>query len=378
MLCPIVKLAKSLIAIPSVSPKDLGCHKIISNRLSSIGFGIQHINIEDTSNLYAVYGNSGKTIAFLGHSDVVPSGNIRDWRFPPFQPIIYKGLLFGRGSADMKGSIAAMIIAVERFISIYRKNSFRFMFIITSDEESKAINGTVKVVEYLISKKEKINYCIVGEPTSMNKVGDTVKNGRRGSLTVNLTIYGIQGHIAYPELANNPIHNVLPFLLSIVSKEWSKKDIFFSKTSVQISQIKSGLEVNNMIPGSLFVQFNFRFGTNITESTIQSEVCKLLHFYKLKYSIKWISSAQPFITNSGTLLSTVSDVVYYFNKFKPSLSTDGGTSDGRFLVKIGAQIIELGPVNKTIHKVNECVSIYDLQLLSKMYFEIIRRLALSS
>jgi len=371
-------LAKDLISIPSISPKEIGCHKIISDRLFSIGFNVTHINVEDTSNLWAVYGSVGKTIVFLGHTDVVPSGNVHDWIFPPFQPIVYKGSLFGRGSADMKGSIAAMIIAVERFISIYPKDSYRLMFIITSDEETKATNGTIKVVEHLISKREKIDYCIVGEPTSINKVGDTIKNGRRGSLTVNLTIYGIQGHIAYPKLADNPIHNVLPFLISIISKEWSKKDLFFSKTSVQISQIKSNLEVSNMIPGSLFIQFNFRFGTNITEDIIKSEFYKLLRFYKLRYSISWTLSAKPFITKPGNLLSTVSDVVYHFNRLKPMLSTDGGTSDGRFLIKTGAQVVELGPVNKTIHKVNEYVKVDDLQLLSQMYFEIIRQLILFS
>ncbi|QTM69388.1 succinyl-diaminopimelate desuccinylase, partial [Buchnera aphidicola (Hormaphis cornu)] len=358
--------------------QDLGCQEVICNRLSSLGFTIRRINIQDTSNIWATYGNCGKTINFLGHTDVVPVGELKDWRFHPFQPTIHEGVLFGRGAADMKGAIAAMIIAIERFVLCYPDHVYRLTLILTSDEESKAINGTVKVVDYLLSKKETIDYCIVGEPTSIQQIGDTIKNGRRGSLTANIIIYGVQGHIAYPELANNPIHTVLPFLSALISKEWSKKDSFFSKTSVQLSQIRSDLQCSNMIPGSVFIQFNFRYGMNITAELIKLEVNKLLNFYKLKYSIEWNFSGHPFLNKKSKLVSIVKDVIYFVNNVNSNLSTDGGTSDGRFLAKMSAQIVELGLINKNIHKVNECIKVSDLQLLSQMYFEIIRRLVLFS
>ncbi|ACL29916.1 succinyl-diaminopimelate desuccinylase [Buchnera aphidicola] len=373
MTCSITELAKKLISIPSVSPKDLGCQDIIIKRLCAIGFDIKRVNVNDTKNFWAFRG-TGKTLTFAGHTDVVPIGQDKDWQTDPFQPVIRSGYLFGRGSADMKGALAAMITAAERFVNKFPNHKGRLSFLITSDEESSAVDGTIKVVEYLMSKRDMIDYCIVGEPSSTNIVGDVIKNGRRGSITANITIHGIQGHIAYPDLADNPIHKGLPVILKILSIKLDSGNDFFLPSSINIANIHAGNGFNNVIPGSLFVQFNIRFSSEVSEKHIQSQIVNILNSNDINYSIEWLFSGKPFITKKGLLIDTVIQSIFYFNKKKPILSTSGGTSDGRFIALMGSEVVELGLVNNTIHKVNECVKISDLKLLSCMYEDIMKNL----
>ncbi|QCI20249.1 succinyl-diaminopimelate desuccinylase [Buchnera aphidicola (Brachycaudus cardui)] len=373
MICSITKLAQKLIRIPSISPRDLGCQDIIITRLRKIGFIVETININDTKNFWAVRG-TGKTLTFLGHTDVVPPGENKNWHSDPFDPVIHNGFLFGRGASDMKGALAAMIIAVENFIIKYPHHEGRLSFLITSDEESSAIDGTIKVVKYLISKNDIIDYCLIGEPSSDNIVGDVIKNGRRGSLTANLIIHGIQGHIAYPELADNPIHKGLPIILKILSIKLDNGNSFFSPSSINIANIHAGDGTNNIIPGSLSVQFNIRFSTEVSDLDIKSKIKNILDENNVNYSIEWCLSGKPFITKKGVLLDTTIASIMNFNKIKPVLSTSGGTSDGRFVSLMGSEIVELGLTNHTIHKVNECVKISDLQILSLIYEDIIKKL----
>ncbi len=373
MICPVTALAQQLIRIPSISPKDLGCQDIIIERLHAIGFKIKIINIDDTKNFWAFKG-SGKTLTFAGHTDVVSPGKYKNWYNDPFNPVINNGYLFGRGSSDMKGALAAMVIAAERFINKFSHYKGRLSFLITSDEESKAINGTVKVVEYLMSKNDNIDYCIVGEPSSTSILGDTVKNGRRGSITADLTIHGVEGHIAYPDLADNPIHKGLPVILKILSIKLDEGNTFFPPTSINIANIHAGDGTNNVIPGSLFVQFNIRFSTETSDKEIKSKITNILNKNNINYSIKWLLSGQPFLTKKGILVDTVIKSISYFNKIKPILSTSGGTSDGRFISLMGSEVVELGLTNDTIHKVNERVKIYNLQLLSLIYEDIMKKI----
>ncbi|QCI15786.1 succinyl-diaminopimelate desuccinylase [Buchnera aphidicola] len=373
MINSITKLAQQLISIPSISPKDLGCQDIIIQRLRTIGFEIIKINIKNTKNFWAVKG-SGETLTFLGHTDVVSPGKKEDWNTNPFDPIIKDGYLFGRGASDMKGALAAMVVATERFINKFPNHKGRLSFLITSDEESNALHGTIKVVEYLISKNDKIDYCIVGEPSSTSVVGDVVKNGRRGSITANLIIHGIQGHIAYPDLADNPIHKGLPIILEILSIKLDNGNIFFSPSSINVANIHAGDGTSNIIPGTLFVQFNIRFSTEISEKEIKSKIIKILDAKNINYSIEWIFSGKPFLTKKGLLIETIVESILNFNKKKPILSTSGGTSDGRFISLMGSEVVELGLTNNTIHKVNECVKISDLKLLSSIYEDILKKI----
>jgi len=373
MICSITTLAQKLISIPSISPQDLGCQDIIIKRLCAIGFKVKIINIDNTKNFWA-YRGTGKTLTFAGHTDVVSPGEERDWHTPPFKPVIRNGFLFGRGSSDMKGALSAMIVAAERFISKFPNHKGRLSFLITSDEESSAVNGTIKVVEYLMSKNDIIDYCIVGEPSSTSIVGDVIKNGRRGSITANITINGTQGHIAYPDLADNPIHKGLPIILKILSIKFDNGNQFFSPTSINIANIHAGDGTNNIIPGSLFVQFNIRFSTETSEREIQSQIINILNKNNINYSIKWIFSGKPFLTKKGVLIDTVTASILDFNKKKPILSTSGGTSDGRFISLMGSEVVELGLINHTIHKINEYVKISDLQLLSCMYEDIMKKI----
>ncbi|CAL4318829.1 Succinyl-diaminopimelate desuccinylase [Buchnera aphidicola (Neophyllaphis podocarpi)] len=373
MSCPVTKLAQKLIYLPSISPHDLGCQKIIINRLLKIGFNIEDFKINNTDNFWAWRG-TGKTLNFLGHTDVVPSGPVIKWKHHPFKSIIKNGVLFGRGASDMKGALAAMIIAVENFVFFNPRHIGRISFIITSDEESNAEDGTKKVVEKLIAKNEFIDYCLVGEPTSNLFLGDCIKNGRRGSLNAYLIIFGIQGHIAYPYLADNPIHKSLSILKELINHEWSKENNFFSKTQIQISNINSNNNSINTIPGSLFVNFNFRFNNDTNFNDIKLNFEKLLIKHKIKYSIKWNLSGNPFITKKGKLLDTVINSIKHYTSKEPELSTSGGTSDGRFFHSIGSEVIEFGLLNKTIHKINECVNISDLKMLSSIYYKIIEKI----
>ncbi|CAL4318836.1 succinyl-diaminopimelate desuccinylase [Buchnera aphidicola] len=373
MICPIVKLTQDLIRIPSISPQDLGCQDILIQRLLAIGFIVKTINIADTKNFWA-YRGEGTTLTFAGHTDVVPPGDNTKWHTDPFNPIIDNGILFGRGASDMKGALSAMIVAAERFVIKCPNYSGRLSFLITSDEESSAVHGTKKVVDYLISKSEKIDYCIVGEPSSTSIIGDVIKNGRRGSITADLTIHGIQGHIAYPELADNPIHKGLPIILEILSIKLDNGNDYFPPTSINIPTIHAGEDSSNVIPESLCVKFNLRFSTELSVREIKLAFHSILDKKNIKYSIKWSLSGYPFITKKGILINKVTKCILKFNQNKPMLSTSGGTSDGRFISIMGSEIIELGLTNSTIHKINECVKISDLKILSLMYQNIMQRL----
>ncbi|MDU6433432.1 MAG: succinyl-diaminopimelate desuccinylase [Pantoea sp.] len=373
MFCPVIELAQQLIRRPSLSPDDAGCQALLIARLEAIGFHVEPMHIDDTLNFWATRGQ-GETLAFAGHTDVVPPGDASRWINPPFEPTIRDGMLFGRGAADMKGSLAAMVVAAERFVAAHPNHKGRLAFLITSDEEASAKNGTVKVVERLMARHERLDYCLVGEPSSTEVVGDVVKNGRRGSMTANLTIHGVQGHVAYPHLADNPVHRAMPALNALVATEWDRGNEFFPPTSMQIANVQAGTGSNNVIPGECFVQFNFRFSTELTDQMIKDRVAALLDSYQLRYTLEWAVSGQPFLTARGRLVDAVVKAVSHYNEIKPQLLTTGGTSDGRFIARMGAQVVELGPVNATIHKINECVKAADLQTLSRMYQRIMEQL----
>lgn len=376
MLDNIIKLAKQLVSCPSISPKDFGCQKILISRLKNVGFVIEKMNIGNTSNFFAWRGNGEKTFLFLGHTDVVPVGEEKKWFFSPFDLTMNNGMLFGRGIADMKGAIASMIIAIERFIEVYPNHKNKISFLITSDEESDGKNGIIKVVKKLIKRNEKIDYCIVGEPTSNKFLGDNIKNGRRGSLNCYLTVYGVQSHVAYAKSFFNPIHNVLPFLNKLLITVWDKGNEFFPETKIQIIKFESNNNVSNIVPEKCLVQFNFRFSNQLSDVIIKNRVLEMLHYYKIKYKIKWQTSGHPFLTKNGKLLETTVKVIESFNKITPKISTGGGTSDGRFIAKMKKkqEIIEFGLVNKTIHQINECVKTSDLLSLSIMYQNILEKL----
>ncbi|ALX96216.1 succinyl-diaminopimelate desuccinylase [Serratia fonticola] len=373
MICPVIELAQQLIKRPSLSPHDEGCQELMIARLKAIGFTVEPMNFGDTQNFWAWRGQ-GSTLAFAGHTDVVPTGDEKNWDNPPFEPVIRDGMLYGRGAADMKGSLAAMVVAAERFVAANPNHQGRLAFLITSDEEASATHGTVKVVEALIARNERLDYCLVGEPSSTERVGDVVKNGRRGSITANLRIHGVQGHVAYPHLADNPVHRAMPALNELVAIEWDQGNEFFPPTSMQIANVQAGTGSNNVIPGEMFVQFNFRFSTELTDTLIKQRVQELLDRHNLNYSIDWWLSGQPFLTARGALVDAVVNAVEHYAELTPQLLTTGGTSDGRFIAQMGAQVVELGPVNATIHKVNECVHAADLQLLSRMYQRIMEQL----
>lgn len=373
MSCPVIELAQQLIRNPSISPNDAGCQPILIGRLIKAGFSVEAMNFADTQNFWAWRGQ-GETLAFAGHTDVVPPGDEQSWRHPPFEPTIQDGMLFGRGAADMKGSLAAMVVAAERFVAQHPHHQGRLAFLITSDEEASGQHGTRKVVQALMDRGERLDYCLVGEPSSETTLGDVVKNGRRGSLTCNLTIHGIQGHVAYPHLADNPIHRAAPMINELVAIEWDKGNVFFPPTSLQIANIQAGSGSNNIIPGDLSLQFNFRFSSELTCESIQQRVGRLLEKYQLRYHVEWILSGEPFLTPGGRLVEATSNAIKCYSGTKPRLLTNGGTSDGRFIALMGSQVVELGPVNTSIHKVNECVRAADLQLLARMYQRIMEQI----
>ncbi|UVK78602.1 MAG: succinyl-diaminopimelate desuccinylase [Sodalis sp. Ffu] len=375
MSCPVLGLAQQLIKLPSLSPADAGCQAIIIARLQTLGFSVEAMNFGDTLNFWAWRGK-GRTLAFAGHTDVVPSGNVQYWQNPPFKPALSGGMLYGRGAADMKGSLAAMVIAAERFIAQHPQHQGRLAFLITSDEEASARDGTIKVVEILMARQERLDYCLVGEPSSYLQVGDIVKNGRRGSLTADLVIVGVQGHVAYPHLADNPVHRAMSALNELVAIEWDQGNEFFPPTTMQIANIHAGIGNNNVIPHELKVQLNFRFSTELTADIIIQQVNDIMWRHGLCYHIDWWLSGQPFFTPRGELLDAVVNAIQHHQDLTPLLETSGGTSDGRFIALMGAQVVELGPVNSTIHKINECVSVADLQLLSLMYQRIMEQLIL--
>lgn len=363
-----ITLAKELISRPSVTPHDEGCQALMASYLAPLGFDIESMFFVDTENMWARKGSESPVFCFAGHTDVVPTGDVKHWQTPPFEPTELNGYLHGRGAADMKGSLAAMVIATKRFINDYPNHKGSIAFLITSDEEGPFINGTTRVIDVLEARNEKINYCIVGEPSSTNEVGDIVKNGRRGSLTGTLTVKGTQGHVAYPHLAENPIHTSAAFVAELSAATWDAGNEFFPPTSMQISNINGGTGAGNVIPGEMTLQFNFRYSTEVTDHQLIEQVEQILSKHNFEYQLDWIHNGQPFLTDEGTLLDSVNTAITKVVGKPAVLSTSGGTSDGRFIAPTGAQVIELGPCNATIHKVNECVKITDLELLTDMYY----------
>ncbi|HCZ9536772.1 TPA: succinyl-diaminopimelate desuccinylase [Vibrio alginolyticus] len=371
---PVLALAKDLISRQSVTPEDAGCQDLMIERLKALGFEIEVMVFEDTTNFWARRGSEAPLFAFAGHTDVVPAGKLEHWNTHPFEPTIIDGYLHGRGAADMKGSLAAMVVAVERFIEENPDHKGSIGFLITSDEEGPFINGTVRVVETLMERGENIDMCIVGEPSSTDVVGDVVKNGRRGSITGDLTVKGTQGHVAYPHLASNPVHESLLAIHELATTEWDKGNDYFPPTSFQIPNVSAGTGASNVIPGEFHVQFNLRFSTELNNDAIVQRVTETLDKHGLDYDLKWTFNGDPFLTDTGALLDAVVAAVAEVNDTKPALLTTGGTSDGRFIARMGGQVVELGPVNATIHKVNECVKVDDLEKLTDMYEKTLKHL----
>ncbi|TWX52805.1 succinyl-diaminopimelate desuccinylase [Colwellia hornerae] len=364
----VITLAKDLIARPSVTPEDFGCQKMMSERLETLGFNNESMVFEDTTNLWSRRGTTKPVFCFAGHTDVVPAGNLALWHTPPFEPTIIDGMLYGRGAADMKGSLAAMLIATARFVEDHPDHYGSIAYLITSDEEGPFINGTTRVIDTLEARHEKIDYCIVGEPTSSDSVGDIVKNGRRGSISGELIIHGKQGHVAYPDHVKNPIHLAMPALAELSQMHWDDGNAYFPKTSFQLSNIESGTGATNVVPGHLTAWFNLRFSTELNFQNIIDKIDAVLIEHQLSYEIKWTFNGKPFITEPGTLLDAAVKAIKTVTDIEAELSTSGGTSDGRFIAPTGAQVIELGPCNATIHQVNESVSCNDLILLTDIYY----------
>ena len=367
-------LAKELIAQPSVTPDDANCQNMMIARLEAIGFKAERLRFGEVENFWARRGDQTPVLAFAGHTDVVPTGPESNWNNPPFSPCVIDGMLHGRGAADMKGSLAAMVTACERFVAEHPSHKGSIAFLITSDEEGPAVNGTIKVVEHLEARNEKITWCLVGEPSSSSIVGDVVKNGRRGSLGAVLRVKGIQGHVAYPHLAKNPIHDVAPALARLAAEHWDNGNDFFPPTSFQISNINGGTGATNVIPGTVEVIFNFRFSTESTAADLRARTEAILQEANLDYEIEWNLSGEPFLTARGELVEAAVGAIRAVGGIDTELSTAGGTSDGRFIAPTGAQVLELGPVNATIHKVDEHVRAADLDSLSEMYEGILVRL----
>lgn len=368
-----VELAQTLIQQRSVTPEDGSCQEIIADFLSPLGFQITNLPFGDVTNLWATTEGPGPLFVFAGHTDVVPVGPEDSWTNPPFSADIVDNYIIGRGAADMKSSIAAMMVAVDRLVKAHSLKG-RIGFLITSDEEGPATDGTVKVVDYLSQQGINIDWCIVGEPTSTAKLGDIIKNGRRGSMNGLLTIKGKQGHVAYPHLAENPVHLVAAALQNLTAATWDMGNEFFPPTTFQVSNINAGTGVENVIPGELTVRFNFRFSTEVTTDQLQKRVKEILDQHDLNYELSWRISGQPFITGRGALVKATEDSIQQICGYATELSTTGGTSDGRFIAPTGAEVLELGPINATIHQVNECVSCDDLEQLTDVYHEILRRL----
>ncbi len=373
-----LELCCELMRRRSVTPTDAGCQQVMAERLRQAGFTVTALPRGEVTNFWAQHGSQGPLLAFAGHTDVVPTGPEADWLSPPFEPTLTEdGWLRGRGAADMKASLAAMVVACEEFVEAHPDHPGRIGLLITSDEEGPAIDGTVRVVEYLQNKGMELTWCLVGEPSSSNVLGDTVKNGRRGSLGAVLTIRGLQGHIAYPHLADNPIHRALPALTELTSQHWDSGNAYFPATSLQISNINGGTGATNVIPGLLSLQFNFRFSTEVTPEQLQQRCEAILDRHGLDYAIEWDLSGKPFLTPPGDLVDAALESIRDITGVEGQLSTTGGTSDGRFIAPMGCQVVELGPVNASIHQVNERVLASDLPRLTAIYKGILSRLLLS-
>ena len=362
-----LSIAKELILKKSITPSDDGCQDLLINHLQSLGFTIEKMPFGKVNNFYARKGQEAPLLVFAGHTDVVPPGPEKEWASPPFKPTIKNNKLYGRGAADMKTSLAAFIVSIEEFLTKNKNHKGSLGLLITSDEEGVAIDGTVKVVEALKNKKEKIDFCIVGEPTCVEKFGDTIKNGRRGSLSAKLKVKGVQGHIAYPELIKNPIHDVVPVIDELVQTIWDEGNEYFPKTSWQISNINAGTGATNVVPGFVEILFNFRYSSENTADMLKSQFEKILNKHRLDYDIDWEHSGEPYLTETGILVSSLSDAINQVSGIKPIVSTTGGTSDGRFISKICDQVVEFGPINKSIHKINENVNVDDIETLKDIY-----------
>ena len=367
MTHPALALAKQLIARPSVTPDDQGCQQLIAERLAPLGFAVEEMNFGDTKNLWLRRGTSEPLLCFAGHTDVVPPGRAEQWTSPPFEPAERDGRLYGRGAADMKSSIAAFVAACEAFVAEHPYHKGSIALLITSDEEGDARDGTVRVVETLKARGETIDYCIVGEPTAVSVLGDTIKNGRRGSLSGHLTVYGKQGHIAYPHLADNPVHRAAAALAELAAEQWDEGNAYFPPTGFQISNIAAGTGATNVIPGELTVKFNFRFSTASNSDGLKRRVHAILDRHRLPYRIDWMLSGQPFLTEAGRLTECAQNAAEKICGIKAALSTTGGTSDGRFIKDIARELIELGPVNATIHQIDEHIAAADIPRLARIY-----------
>lgn len=367
-------LATALIARASVTPDDAGCQELMIARLAPLGFDIHRLRFGDVQNFWARRGDKGPLVVFAGHTDVVPTGPLAEWTSPPFEPAIRDGYLYGRGAADMKGSLAAFIVAIEDFFSRAPNPAGSIGLLITADEEGPSINGTAKVVEWLQARGETIDCCIVGEPTCEAVLGDTIKNGRRGSLNGYLTVRGVQGHIAYPDKSVNPIHRVAPALAELTAAKWDNGNAHFPPTTFQISNIESGTGAENVIPGALQAKFNFRFSTEVSADQLRHEVERILRSHNLDYDLRWSLSGNPFLTPAGKLVDAVRTAIGAELGLQPRLSTTGGTSDGRFIAPTGAQVVEFGPINQSIHKINERVAVADLTALARVYRNVLTQL----
>lgn len=371
-----LELTKQLIARASLTPRDEGCLHLIGQRLEAIGFKLEFVRCGDVDNLWARRGNSGPLLCFAGHTDVVPTGPLDKWHSDPFVPTIRDGMLYGRGAADMKASLAAFVTSIEKFVARHPKHDGSIALLLTSDEEGVAVDGTVRVVELLQKRGEKMDYCIVGEPTAVSKTGDTIKNGRRGSLSGTLTVKGVQGHIAYPHLVKNPIHLAAPAIAALAATEWDKGNEYFPPTSWQISNIHGGTGATNVVPGTVEILFNFRFSTASTVDGLKQKVHAILDQHGLQYDLLWELSGKPYLTPKGNLSDAMSAAIKQVTGITTELSTTGGTSDGRFIADICPQVVEMGPVNATIHKLNECVAVADIDTLSEVYFHTLENLLL--
>ncbi len=369
-----LELTQDLIARNSVTPVDAGCQQVMGDRLAALGFKVESLRYGNVDNLWATRGTESPTVCFAGHTDVVPTGPLEEWRSDPFKPVIKDGMLFGRGAADMKSGLAAMITATEEFVLAHPNHHGRIAFLITSDEEGPSVDGTKRVVETLRERGERIDYCIVGEPSSESAVGDTIKIGRRGSLSGRLTVHGVQGHVAYPQVAENPVHTLAPALFELTSRTWDQGNEYFQPTTFQISNLNAGTGAPNVIPGELKARFNLRYSPVQSIDALKEIVEGILKKHGVRYTLEWYVSGEPFYTQPGPLSAAAVAAIEQVTGKKPKLSTGGGTSDGRFIAPMGAQVVELGVINATIHKVNESVCIADIDQLHKMYRGMLERL----
>ncbi|HEY1326140.1 MAG TPA: succinyl-diaminopimelate desuccinylase [Casimicrobiaceae bacterium] len=367
-------LARALIARRSITPDDAGCQEILAARLAPLGFQCETLSMNGVTNLLARRGDRRPLICFAGHTDVVPTGPVTEWHSDPFEPSIRDGYLYGRGAADMKGSVAAFVTAIEAFVARHPDAPGSIAILITSDEEGPSIDGTARVVERLAARGERIDYCVVGEPSSVSRLGDMVKNGRRGTLSGTLVVHGVQGHIAYPQLARNPIHHAAPVLAELAAMRWDDGNAYFPPTSWQCSNVHAGTGAGNVIPGRLEAMFNFRYSTASTRESLQARFEDVLRSHDLEYTLTWTGHGKPFLTPRGRLVDVASDVIHEVSGVTPALSCEGGTSDGRFIADICSEIVEIGPVNATIHKIDERVAIAELEPLAAIYRGILERL----